>query len=165
MEKLQIMAKEDKKLVAEKLYIEKGLSCSSIAKQLGVSEGAVYRWKKDAAEKGESSDWDTGRRVYHLAPKELFAMYAETVKNWIVKIHENPEMLADGKIADSMAKHISVLQKLDVRGQYLGAILDLVEQANLWLTENSPEMKTKMEPLWDGIIQHLREYSTMKGMF
>lgn len=159
------MAKEDKRLEAEKLYVKNGLSCSAISIQLNISEGTIYRWKAEAAEKGEAQDWDSQRRVYNLSPREMFAIYAETVKGWIVSIQQNPEVLADGKIADAIAKHVSVLQKLDTRGQYLGAALDLIEQANKWLAENQPELKTKMEPYWDNIYQSLREYSSMKGLF
>jgi hypothetical protein len=34
---------------------------------------------------------------------------------------KNPGLLADGKIADAIAKHASVPQKLDTRSQYLGS--------------------------------------------
>jgi hypothetical protein len=49
----------------------------------------------------------------------MFAIYAETVKAWIVQLQKNPDLLADGKIADATAKHASVLQKLDTRSRYL----------------------------------------------
>lgn len=159
------MAKDDKRLEAEKLYIKNGLSCPAIAEQLKISEGTIYRWKAESAEKGETQDWDSQRRVYNLSPREMSAIYAESVKNWIMKINENPDMLADGKIADAMAKHISVLQKLDTRGQYLGVSLDLIKVANQWLTEHQPELKEKLAPHWDNIYEELVKYSSEKGMF
>lgn len=159
------MAKEDKRLEAEKLYIKNGLSCSAIAEELKVNEGTVYRWKAEAGEKGEAQDWDSQRRVYNLSPREMFAIYAETVKSWIMKINENPEMLADGKIADAIVKHMSVLKKLDTRGQYLGVSLDLIKIANQWLAENQPELKEKLTPYWDNIYEELVKYSSGKGMF
>jgi hypothetical protein len=124
------MAKDSKWLEAEKLYIKNGLSCSAIAESLGVNEGTIYRWKAEAASKGEAADWDSQRRVYNMSPREMFAIYAETVKSWIAQIHKTPELLSDGKIAAAIVKHVSVLQKLDTRSQYLGVALDLIKIAN-----------------------------------
>jgi hypothetical protein len=159
------MAKEDKKSEAEKLYVTGGLSCPQIAERLGVNEGTVYRWKAEAEAAGEGSSWESARRVHNLSPREMFSIYAEAVKSWVVDLKKNPDLLADGKIADAIAKHVSVLQKLDTRGQYLGASLDLIEIANKWLAEHQPELKEKMAPHWEGIYQALKEYSSMKGLF
>ena len=159
------MALKDKRLEAEKLYIKDGLSCIEIAQKIGVNEGTVYRWKGDAAEKGEASDWDGQRRVYNMSPREMFAIYAETVKTWIVQIQKSPELLSDGKIADAIAKHVSVLQKLDTRSQYMGVALDLIKIANRWLSENQPSIKEKLDPYWEAIYQELQKYSTGKGLF
>jgi transposase len=158
------MAKDDKREEAEKLYVRKSLTCPQIAAELRLNEGTVYRWKSEAAEI-EATDWDAQRRVYNLSPREMFAIYAETVKTWIANLQKSPEQLADGKIADAIAKHVSVLQKLDTRGQYLGVALDLIKIANQWLSENQPELKEKMEPYWENIYQTLVNYSTNKGLF
>jgi hypothetical protein len=87
-------------------------------------------------------DW----RTYNMSPKAMFAIYAEAVKKWIVELQQNPALLSDGKIADAIAKHVSVLQKLDTRSQYMGAALDLIEVANQWLTKNQPELKKQIDP-------------------
>jgi hypothetical protein len=158
------MAKEDKKAEAEKLYVTQGLSCPQIAERLGVNEGTVYRWKAEADALGEGASWETARRVHNMSPREMFAIYAETVKSWIVNLKKNPDLLADGKIADAIAKHVSVLQKLDTRSQYLGASLDLIEIADKWLAEHEPELKERMSKCWESIYQYLKEYSSMKGL-
>jgi transposase-like protein len=159
------MALKEMRTEAEKLYVKSGLSCAAIAETLDVGEGTIYRWKAEAAEKGEAGDWDAQRRVYNLSPREMFAVYAESVKTWIAGLQKNPELLADGKIADAIAKHVSVLQKLDTRGQYKGVALDLIKVVNLWLAENQPELKEKIEPYWDGIFSELIKYATDKGLF
>ncbi|MHB9292670.1 hypothetical protein Holit_01772 [Hollandina sp. SP2] len=156
------MAKEDKREEAEKLYVKDGMTCPAIAERLGVNEGTVYRWKAEAE---TTMDWDRQRRVYHMSPRELFAIYAETVKTWIVNLQHNPGLLADGKIADAIAKHVSVLQKLDTRSQYMGVALDLIKIANQWLAENQSGLKAQMEPYWESIYQELAKYSTSKGLF
>jgi transposase-like protein len=159
------MALTEKREEAEKLYVKDGLTCPAIAERLGVNEGTVYRWKSESAEKGEAADWESQRRVYNMSPLEMFSIYAETVKTWIVNLQKNPELLADGKIADAIAKHVSVLQKLDTRSQYLGVALDLIKIANQWLAEHKPEIKTKIDPYWEDIYQELAKYSTGKGLF
>jgi transposase-like protein len=159
------MAKDEKRLEAEKLYVQNGLSCSAIAATLGVNEGTIYRWKAEAASKGDAADWDGQRRVYNMSPREMFAIYAETVKTWIVQIHRNPELLSDGKIADAIVKHASVLQKLDTRGQYKGVALEVLKIINQWLAENQPELKARLDPYWDSIFEALVEYTADKGMF
>jgi transposase len=159
------MALNDKREEAERLYVRQSLSCPAIAAELGVNEGTVYRWKADAAEKGEAADWDVQRRIYHMSPKELTAIYAESVKAWLVKIKAQPELLADSKIADAIAKHISVMQKIDTRSQYLGVAIDLIKVTNSWLAENQPELKAKLDPYWDAIYQELVNYSTKRGLF
>jgi transposase len=159
------MVLNDKRKQAEKLYVKGGLSCAAIAEKVGVNEGTVYRWKGEASEKSEASDWDSQRRIYNMSPREMFAIYAETVKTWIVKIQQNPDLLSDGKIADAIAKHVSVLQKLDTRGQYKGVALDLIKVLNAWLAENQPELKEKIEPHWDAIFNELIKYTSEKGLF
>jgi transposase-like protein len=158
------MALSEKREEAEKLYVKDGLTCLAIAGRLGVNEGTVYRWKSESAEKGDSADWELQRRVYNMSPLEMFAIYAETVKTWIVNLQKNPDLLSDPKIADAIAKHVSVLQKLDTRSQYLGVALDLIKIANRWLAENKPEVKTKIDPYWEDIYQELAKYSTGKGL-
>jgi transposase-like protein len=159
------MALTDKREEAERLYVRQGISCSAIAEQLEVNAGTVYRWKEDAAEKGEALDWDVQRRIYNMSPRELMAIYAETVKAWIIKIKASPEMLSDPKIADAIAKHISVMQKLDTRGQYMGVAIDLIKTSNAWLAEHEPELKAKMEPCWDQIYEAIKLDITNKGVF
>jgi hypothetical protein len=159
------MALADKREEAERLYVRQSMSCPAIAEQLEVDPGTVYRWKADAAGKGEALDWDVQRRVYLMSPRELFAIYAESVKGWMLKIKENPELLSDSKIADAISKHISVMQKIDTRGQYLGVAIDLIKVINVWLAEHEPDLKEKMESHWDEIYEALKQYTTAKGVF
>ena len=158
------MALTDKKEEAERLYVRQGMGCPAIAEQLEVDPGTVYRWKAEAAAKGEALDWDVQRRIYNMSPRELMAIYAESVKAWILKIKANPELLSDSKTADAISKHISVMQKLDTRGQYLGVAIDLIKVINIWLSENEPELKEKIEPHWDAIYDALKTYTTTKGI-
>jgi DNA-binding transcriptional regulator LsrR (DeoR family) len=159
------MAKEGKREEAEKLYVKQSMTCPQIAAELGVNEGTVYRWKAEAAAQGETTDWDAQRRAFNMSPRKLVSIYSESLKAWVVKIKQNPETLSDPKIADAIVKHISALQKLDNRSQYLGVALDLIKIANQWLADNQPELKAKIDPYWENIYQELAKYSAGKGLF
>ena len=158
------MALTDKREEAERLYVRQGMPCPAIAEQLEVNAGTVYRWKEDAAAKGEALDWDTQRRIYTMSPKELLAIYAESVKAWILELKKNPKLLADPKVADAICKHISAMQKIDPRSQYLGVAIDLIKTANAWLAEHEPELKTRMEPFWERIFEALNKELTAKDI-
>jgi hypothetical protein len=158
------MAKDGKREEAEKLYVRQSMTCPQIAAELGVNDGTIYRWKAEVA-KGETTDWDAQKRLLNFSPSALVSIYSETLKGWIVKLSQNPELLSDPKIADAIVKHISALQKLDNRSQYMGVALDLIKIANQWLAENQSELKEKMEPYWESIYQELAKYSTGKGLF
>ena len=159
------MALLEKRADAEKLYIHKGLSCPAIAAELQVNEGTVYGWNKEAGNKGADFDWDMKRKAYNISPRELVAMYSETIKRYLLKISANPELLTDTKIADAIAKHVSVLKRLDTRVQYLGAITDFIEVTNKWLTEHNPEIKKLMDPLWEHIYKELVNSYTQESLF
>jgi hypothetical protein len=132
-----------------------------------VSENVVYRWRGEAEKRGEVADWDAQRRVYNMSPREMFAIYAETVKKWIVNLQKSPDLLlSDGKIADAIAKHVSVLQKLDTRSQYLDVALDLIKITNQWLAENKPDIKAVLDrdDSWESVYQEFKDYTTGKGL-
>jgi hypothetical protein len=83
----------------------------------------------------------------------------------MLQLKEHPELYADSKAADALIKHISALQKIDPRSQYLGVAIDLIKITNEWLAENEPELKTKMEPHWDRIYEALNKDLTRKGIY
>jgi transposase len=159
------MALSEKREEAERLYVKRLMPCPAIAEQLKVDQGTVYRWKSEAAQKGGALDWDAKRRAYQVSPDELKTIFAESLKEAILKVRDNPDLLMDSKKADALAKNVKVLQSIDIRGNYLGVAIDLVEVINVWLAEHEPELKGKMEPHWDQIYEALKEYSTRKGIF
>jgi hypothetical protein len=159
------MALIDKREEAERLYVWQSMSCPAIAEQLEVDKGTVYRWKAESVKGGQALDWEAKRRICNMSLKELTAIYAESIKVWMIKIRTDPSLISDPKAADAIAKHISVLQKIDPRSQYLGVAIDLIKIINVWLSEHDPELKTKMEPYWDQIYEALNNDLTKKGIF
>jgi transposase-like protein len=156
------MALAEKRQQAEELYAQTSMTCGEIAERLGVNAGTVYKWKSDAAGKGE--DWEAKRRLFNLSPMELTATLAQAVKTGILELKKNPDLILDAKKADAMSKFANVLQRLDPRAQYPGAVLDLIRIANRWLAEHKPDLYKQLEPCWDEIYSDLAKYATEKGL-
>ena len=144
------------------MYVKRQMTCAAIAAELQVSSSTIYKWKN--ADSAEGIDWDRHQRVYNLSPSEMTAMYAESVKHWLVEINESPDKLADPKIADAISKHVATMQKIDSRSQYRGVMLDLIRVMNSYLAEVAPNLQDAMIDHWDAIKTRMLEYSGNKGL-
>jgi hypothetical protein len=80
-----------------------------------------------------------------------------------LQIEEEPALLLDPKMCDSIAKITKAMERIDNREQYLGAVHDLIKVANAWLAEHQPALKAELDPYWDSIFQELKAYATGKG--
>jgi hypothetical protein len=157
------MALTDKRNEAERLYTCRSLPCHVIAKEIGVNEGTVYRWRKEAAEKGGTEDWDVKRQS--LSPIEMVIVLRQALMMGIARLKTNPELLYDPKNADALAKTAALLDKIDTRGKYLDVMLDLVKEINTFLAEHNPGLKRALEPYWDGIHERMIKYAERVEVF
>jgi transposase-like protein len=159
------MAMTGKRIEAKNLYVLKAKACTAIAEELGVDAGTVYRWKAEAKEKGEAQDWDYQRQLHTISPGVLSAKFRKALSIVVLQIEEEPALLLNPKLSDSLSKIVKEMEKIDARTQYLCAVTDLIKVANRWLAEHEPDLKTKLDPCWDGIFQEMSDYSTRKGLF
>lgn len=157
------MSLTDKRNEAERLYTCRSMTCHAIAEELGVNEGTVYRWRKEAAKRGEETDWDVKRQS--LSPIELIITFTQALMVGVAEIKKNPQLIFDSKTADALTKNLAVLQKIDIRGQYLHVMLDLVKVINTYLAENDPDLKRALEPYWDGIHEEMIKYAERGAVF
>ena len=140
------------------------MNCPAIAAELGVAEGTVYRWKADAAEKGEAMDRDYQRQLYLLSPDELKPIFRQTITAMIMGLRNSITPL-DTKQADAPAKPIKVMERLDADIPYFTAIIDLIKVTNGRLSVHQPELKEKLAPYWDGIREEPVNYASRKGLW
>jgi transposase-like protein len=159
------MALAEKRMEAKQQYIRTSMICADIAKELQVAPKTIYRWKKEDQEKGETYDWDYQRQLYHTSNDEVAAKYQKAMAIMMDRIDKDPTLLIDPKTADALAKVKKAMQGIDDRSQYLNAIIQFVKIAHQWLSEHQPELKTKMAPYWDPIIEELKDYATRKGRY
>lgn len=154
--------KDETKQKAERLYVEDSLSVAEIASNLDIPAQTIYRWI--AAVKGrEGFDWDEQRRQFALSPQAMVDIYAKGFKRWVLKIQQNIDEMANPKIADAIAKHISTLKKLDPRFNYLGAILDVIKITDDYLREHDPPLREQMEKHWPAIQARIRDIVTRES--
>jgi transposase len=73
----------EKRTEAKQLYISQSMSISQIAELLKIDAGTIYRWKAEAAEKGEAQDWDFQRQITALSFYELKTTLKEIRKNFL----------------------------------------------------------------------------------
>ena len=157
------MSKQEERAEAEKLYI-KGASITEISERLDIPAQTLYRWRKEAADNGEETDWDNAKELWNMSPAAMTRIYLESIKHWIIELKKNPEKLADPKVADSMTKHIAAIKKLDPGYSYLGAILDLIKVTNQYLNEHDPQLAKKMLKVWPKVKEILEDYATTDGI-
>jgi hypothetical protein len=156
------VATTEKRAEAKRLYVFQSMTCSAIATELGVSDGTVYRWRAEAAEKGEATDWEYQRQLHHISGDEVAAKYRKAIAIGVDRIDKDPALLFDSKTADAFTKSLKAMDKIARCDQYLSIILEFIEISNRWLAEHQPELRTKLAPYWDSIIEKLKDYVTQK---
>jgi len=135
---------------AERLYVEEGISVTEIVKVLDIPAQTIYRWLA-AAKNKDGCDWDEQRRNFALSPQALVGIYSTAFKRWVVTIRKDLNLMGNPKVADSIAKHVSTLRKLDPRFGYLGAVLDIIQITNEYLGKHDPDLRDEMEAHWPAI--------------
>jgi transposase len=159
------MASTEKRMEAKQLYILKAMTCTAIAQALQVDPKTIYRWRSEDKEKGETFDWDFQRQLHLTSNGEIAAKFQKSIAIMIDGIEKDPTLLINPKTADALAKILKARDRIDTRSQYLSTIMDFIRITDQWLSEHQPELKVKIEPYWDAILERLTKYATQKGLF
>ncbi|MBN2546555.1 MAG: DUF1804 family protein [Spirochaetes bacterium] len=150
------MAKDEKREEAKRLFIRESKDIKEIAHILSVNEVTIYRWKKEDEE--ENKNWDEQKNLWNLSPSELEKIYLESVKELVLKVKEDPDLMLDSKIADAMSKHISNLKKMNPRQLYLGISIDLITVIDNYLKKTDKKLWNEFFNHLDGIKEEFRYY-------
>lgn len=147
------MSKVDKREEAKILYIRENKEIKEISKLIGIPESTIYRWKK------EDGDWDEKRSLWNLSPMELEKTYIELVKELVMRIRDNKELMLDSEIAHTMSKHIANIKKLRPASFVYGIGLDLLVIIDNVLREHNKELREEIVKYYDVIKEELKRYS------
>ena len=149
------MKQAENKAKARELFIKNSLDVAAIAATMGVSASSVYGWRRTDAD--TPLDWDRSRAIYNLSPRDLVANYAQQVRELALSLAQEPQKMADPKIADALTKHVSNLQKLNPKNQYMGVFLDIIEQIDSYLATHDSKLRERINRHWPGIREHVRQ--------
>lgn len=136
------MARKIERMDARRLYCEELKEIPEIAKQLGVPEQTVYRWRSD--DKADGTDWDSTRESMRMTS---FSAYKQTMKMAVDKL---TSIAASGEIdpkqADAIVKIIKAAKSLYKDVDSLGNILLAMGDFTEFLQERDQEILEKLQP-------------------
>jgi transposase-like protein len=151
------LAKDEEKEKAKKLYIRENKEVQQISQLLNISEGTIYRWKKE--DKEDNKDWDDRRNIWNFSPVELEKVYLESVKELVLKCKDNPDLMLDSKVADAMSKHISNLKKMNPAKLSLGVGLEVLKIIDEYFQkQNEKKLRAEFARHFEGLRNELIRY-------
>lgn len=121
-----------KRVIAERLFINEGMTAKAIANELDVTEATVSKWKKGRT--GEK-DWNTRRTEVLSAPhriKELLLKELENVANG-----DAPKIKTD-----ALAKISKVMENLSGKSS-VQVVITVFKEFDNWMAEQEPELAIK----------------------
>jgi len=98
-------------LKAKKLYAQ-GNTAQKIASALNKSPGTIYRWIKENKE-----EFEEARKLAGMTLDDVIDLLDETHKKILIEISKNPESFKNPKIADSLVKIASMVEKITARSE------------------------------------------------
>ena len=114
-----------KKELAEKLFIEDGLTAKEISPLVGVSEQTLSRWRKDG-------NWDNKRNEFLAAPHKIKEVLMKELKS----IASGEGSTID---ADALAKVSKVIETLSSRTS-VQVIFSVFKEFDNWMADQEPRL-------------------------
>ncbi len=126
------LTNQKKRALAERMFIEEGMTAKAIAYKLDVSEVTVSRWRK--GRNGEKS-WDLRRAEVLSAPHKIKELLVEQLE----KIAKGEKATID---ADALAKISKVLETVSGKIS-VQVVLSVFKEFDNWMASQDPEMAVK----------------------
>lgn len=109
--------------VAESLFVERGLNCTTISMQLGVTEATLSKWRKQM-------DWDSKRDRVISTPAKIRELLLEEMKS----VSSGNKAKID---ADALSKINKALTYLDGKVS-LSVVISVFMEFDNWMAEVAP---------------------------
>lgn len=126
------LSNEKKKALAERMFINDGMTCKQISADLDVSEQTLSRWRK--GRKGEK-DWDSRRAEVISAP--------HVIKEILLK---ELQLVAEGQKpnvdADALAKISKVIETISGKVS-VQVVISVLKEFDDWMIDQDPELAVK----------------------
>ncbi|QEE51047.1 DUF1804 family protein [Flavobacterium alkalisoli] len=126
---MSVLSNEKKRALAERMFINEGMSCKEISIQIDVSEQTLSRWRKGRT--GEK-DWDNRRAEVISAPHVIKEILLKELK--LVAEGEKPNV-----DADALAKISKVLETVSGKVS-VQVVLSVFQEFDNWMASQEPEV-------------------------
>lgn len=118
--------------IAERMYVEDGMTAKAIANAVDVTEQTIGRWKKGI--QGDIS-WDVKRAQYLSAPSNI----KKILTNELVHLSKGGDATLDIKAITDITKAIATLSdKVSTQ-----VVFSVFKEFDMWMTEQDPELAIK----------------------
>ncbi len=126
---MSTLTNNKKRALAERLFIDDGLTAKAIAEQLDITEKTVSRWRKGRT--GEK-DWDYRRAEVISAPHKIKELLIKELQ----KVAEGKKTTVD---ADALAKIAKVMETISGKVS-VQVVLTVFKEFDNWMADNDPEL-------------------------
>lgn len=113
-----------KKALAERMFVEDGMTAKAIAEHLDISEQTLVKWRREER-------WDDKRAEMMAAPHKLKEILMRELKN----IAEGGDSIID---ADALAKISKVIESLSGRIS-VQTIVSVFKEFDNWMADQDPK--------------------------
>lgn len=128
-----------KKELAEKLFIEDGLTAKDISSMIGISEQTLSRWRKEG-------NWENKRNEFLAAPHKIKEVLMKELKS----IATGEGSTID---ADALAKVSKVIESLSSRTS-VQVIFSVLKEFDNWMSDQEPKMAIAFLEWHKRFLQH-----------
>lgn len=160
--------KDDKRKSARRLFVFDQQSIPLIAVSIGVSEGSVRRWKRDAKSNGDN--WDVARSAHLMAGEGLETVVADVVEQFVTlfkatinQLSESDEIApaervkAMASLSDAFNKMVSSAGRVAPRISELGVANDILQRQAEFVREHFPQHAEAfleiLEPFGESLVE------------
>nr|DAU74061.1 MAG TPA: Protein of unknown function (DUF1804) [Caudoviricetes sp.] len=114
--------------MAERMYVEEGMTAKAIANAIDVTEQTIGRWKKGI--QGDIS-WDEKRNQYLSAPSNI----KKILTNELIHLSKGGDATLDIKAITDITKAIATMsEKVSTQ-----VVFSVFKEFDMWMSEQDPE--------------------------
>lgn len=124
----KLLTNQAKKVMAERMFVEDGMTAKAIAEQLDVSEQTLSKWRK--GKEGEKS-WDDKRAEMLASPHKI----KEILLKELLLVAGGEKSLVD---ADALAKINKVIETLSDKIS-VQVIFSVFKEFDNWMADQDPK--------------------------
>lgn len=133
------ISNKKKKELAERMFIDQGMSGIAISEEIEISTKTISKWRKDG-------EWDSRRTQTLSAPHKIKELLLEELN----KVASGEKSTID---ADALAKISKVIDTLTDKVS-VQVVLTVFKEFDSWMVDQEPEMAVKFLEFHKSFILH-----------